>query len=332
MLDEIYPRLLLELCTSSLGYSELDIQRMLERLSDPRRARQAYGQLVKEIYQQNPDSDIGLRFGQHLHPPTLCDFSRALMTADDLRSSLNLVERFHLVHGASYYVLISERGEALSITLSFPFKRLVPEAQRRFCVEAVFSYILNALRETVSAGITPAKIGCEYAMPGYAAEVSNQFACPVSYQQPVSVMELDARLLQRKLITRDKVLHQIYLNKCLEAWRHSERLQDFEYRTVACLMRNHPSAFNSHSLADMLNISVRGLQKRLSKHNTSFSALASLARRELAKIYLLHYQRDIDFTAEQLGFQTTSGFRRFFKTEFAQTPAEYVERYSRFGT
>jgi AraC-like DNA-binding protein len=74
----------------------------------------------------------------------------------------------------------------------------------------------------------------------------------------------------------------------------------------------------------MLNISVRGLQKKLNKHERSFSHIANLARRELAKIYLIQKQQSIDFTAEQLGFQTSSGFRRFFKTEFEMSPAEFL--------
>ncbi len=100
-----------------------------------------------------------------------------------------------------------------------------------------------------------------------------------------------------------------------------ERDRNFEYRAICNIMRHHP-------LADKLNISVRGLQKRLNKHGGSYSHLAHLARRELAKVYLYEDDHNLDYTAEKLGFQSSSGFRKFFKSEFSQTPAEYMSRFA----
>jgi len=79
-------------------------------------------------------------------------------------------------------------------------------------------------------------------------------------------------------------------------------------------------------LASRLNISVRGLQKRLSKTGQSFSGISNQCRRELAKTYLIQQQQSVDYTAEQLGFQTNSGFRRFFKTEFNTSPSDFIEK------
>ena len=91
-------------------------------------------------------------------------------------------------------------------------------------------------------------------------------------------------------------------------------------------MLHHPHSFNCDTISRILNISPRGLQKKLSKLGTSFSALSSLARIELAKVYLVQQEATLEQTAERLGFQTVSGFRRFFKAEFGITTAEFMQQ------
>jgi AraC-like DNA-binding protein len=325
MLDEIYLRLLLELVPSSLKLTGLDVRRLIEQFNDSSHSKRAYGELIKHIYLDTSDSDIGLKFGEHLHPATLCDLSRALMTTQSVQSALSLLEKYHFIHGASYYPIIDKRPGMISIALTFPYKNKVPLHQRRFCTEAVFSYINNALKETVCSSVAPLSVSLDYPKPVYAQSYFKRFNCQPSFDSPLSIITFDEQLLHRELTTHNPTLHQLYLNKSLDIWQKSERLQDFEYRTISQIMRDHPASFNSQKLASKLNISVRGLQKRLNKNGQSFSQLSNVARRELAKVYLYQMKQSIEFTAEQLGFQTASGFRRFFKTEFAQTPIEFIE-------
>lgn len=325
MLDEIYLRLLLELIPSSFKLSGLDVRRLIDQFNDGAQSRRAYGELVRQVYTNDPDSDIGLTYGEHLHPATLCDLSRSMMTAPTVHSALDLIERYHFIHGASYIPVVHNNDKSISISLAFPYKNRISASQRRFCAEAVFSYILNAFRETVSPDIAPIALCFDYANPSYESRYLRQFNCHSVFNAPMSMMNLDKELLHRDLITQNATLHQIHMSKALDAWQKSERMGDFEYRTISQLMRHHPDSFNSQKLASKLNISVRGLQKRLNKYDKSFSNLANQARRELAKIYLFQMKQSIEFTAEQLGFQTASGFRRFFKTEFGITPAEFVE-------
>ncbi len=327
MLDEIYLRLLVELIPSTVKLSALDIKRLIAQFNEGSQAKSAYAKLIKSIYEDNPESNIGLQFGQHLHPSTLCDLSRTLMTTDNLLNMIKLVELYHFTHGVSYYPSVHLEKSKFSISLSYPYKTLTNNQQRRFCAEAVFSYVLNSLRETVAAHIHPIEISLDFSRPSYAAEYQ-AWQCPIKYDQPLAMISFDDSFLFQNLLTRNHVLHPIYLNKNLDSWRKSERLHELEYRSISLMMQHHPHAFNSEYLAQTLNISVRGLQKRLSKQGESFSHLANLARRELSKIYLFQKKHDIEFTAEQLGFQTSAGFRRFFKQEFQQTPAEYQKSFS----
>ncbi|WP_082880538.1 MULTISPECIES: AraC family transcriptional regulator [unclassified Oleiphilus] len=240
---------------------------------------------------------------------------------------LELISRYHFIHGASYYPIIHKSPGRLSVALTFPYKKNLTIQQRRFCAEAVFSYTLNSLREIICSTVTPLDICFDFPAPTYSHRYLKHFDCKATFNQPLSIITFDDQLLYRDLSSHNPTLHQLYLNKSLDLWQKSERLQDFEYRAISQIMHNHPESFNSQKLASKLNISVRGLQKRLNKHGESFSHLSNIARRELAKVYLFQMRQNIDYTAEQLGFQTASGFRRFFKAEFSQTPIEFLEKH-----
>ncbi len=326
MLDDIYVRLFLEVIPDDVKLHSLDIRQLIEQHKAGQDGNSHYGRLINLVYLQNPDSDIGLQFGHFLHPSTLCDFSRMLMTANSLQEGLQLIQRLHYIHGASYFPRIYRHKGKCSIALTYPYKKHINACQRRFCAESVFSYALNAVHDILDAESAPLSVQFDFSPPGYDALYASRFGIQCEFNQPLSIIEFDESLLFKKLSTASPTLHQMYQNKCFDSWRTSEKLQDFEYRVISYIMLHHPESFNSQQLASKLNISTRGLQKRLSKYGGSFSHLATLARRELTKAYLIQEQQSIDFTAEQLGFQTLAGFRRFFKNEFDQTPSEFMQQ------
>jgi len=332
MLDDIYPRLLLEIIPDELKLNSLGIQRLISEHNSTHGSNTVYGKLIKSIYLDNSDSNIGMQYGKYLLPSNLCDFSRVLVTSPDLKTALGIIERNYFVHGASYYPFISYRKGTVSISLTFPYKSTVHPHQMRFCAESAFSYVVNTIRETISADFKPKKVVLSYDKPTYSKEYLPLFGSNIHFNGPLSFLEFDERLLYKPLSSSNPTLHQMYLNKCMDDLRLADKQHDFEYKAISYLMLHHPESFNSKKLATKLNISIRGLQKKLNKKNLSFSHIANMTRRELAIVYLIQENQSIDFTAEQLGFQTDSGFRRFFKTEFGVNPAEYIKQISEQST
>jgi len=325
MLDDIYLRLLYELAPSELALSNIDIQRLLESHNEGIKSNTDYGQLAKSIYLANPQSNIGLKLGHFLMPSQLCDFSRVLVTSENLMQALTLFERLYYVQGACYHPFTSRANSMARLALIFPYKHNPSVQHRRFCVETAFSYLVNGLRESIAPDFLPNKVFFDFPKPEYAEQYTTLFGDNVSFDQALNMIEFDEQYLYIEHRTHNPTLHQIYLNKCSDTINSNNRQTNFEHKAVSCLLRHHPESLNSKKLAEKLNISVRGLQKRLSKNGLSFSSIANDCRRELAKIYLVQEQQSLDYTAEQLGFQTCSGFRRFFKSEFSKTPAEFLE-------
>lgn len=325
MIDDIYLRLLYELAPSELALSTIDIQRLIESHNEGLKSNADYGQLVKSIYLANPQSNIGLKLGQFLMPSQLCDFSRVLVTAENLKQALGLFETLYYVQGACYHPFTSQAKGNASLALIFPYKHNPSIQHRRFCAETAFAYLVNGLRESIAPDFRPSKVLFDFPKPDYADQYTSLFGTNIQFNQALNMVEFDEHYLHMEHRTHNPTLHQIYLNKCSDRISTNNRQTNFEHKAVSCLLRHHPESLNSKNLAEKLNISVRGLQKRLSKNGLSFSSIANDCRRELAKVYLVQEQQSLDYTAEQLGFQTSSGFRRFFKSEFSETPAEFLE-------
>ena len=325
MLEDIYPRLLCELIPRDLSLSDLDIKRVIDNHNSGLYANSAYGQLIKSVYRENPQSRLGLQLGQYLLPSKLCDFSRVLVTSENLREALSLVERLYYVQGACYHPFVSHMRGKVHISLIFPYKNRISASQRRFCAETAFSFLINGIRETIAPNFTPSRVLFDFSAPDYQEQYSPLMGDKLLFNQQLNMIEFEDAYLFKRHAAYNPTLHHMYLNKFLDFARNNERAASFEYKAISYLLLHHPDTMNSKKLATKLNISVRGLQKRLSKSEQSFSGIANLCRRELAKVYLVQEQQNLDYTAEQLGFQTSSGFRRFFKSEFDTTPAEFVE-------
>ena len=324
MFDEIYLRLLADVMPEEIKPKPLELDRLLAQFHAGTLEKSAYGLLVQQVYRHDPHSNIGLRFGQHLHPATLCDLSRALLTAENTQQLLQLLAQFHFTHGTSYYPSIHMSDSSWSIALSYPFEDDAHRNKRRFCAEAAFYYFINSFNELLSIPVKPEAVYFDFPAPPY-AEHYDIWDCPVYFDHPIALIRFPNDFLDHAFHTSSPILHNIYLNKCLDSWRKSKRGQKLEHRAVSLMMQEHPENFQSEVLAKKLNISLRGLQKRLNKQEQSYSLLSHYARRELSKIYLFQKQEALDATAEKLGFQSASGFRRFFKQEFKQTPVHYLK-------
>ncbi|KZX79859.1 hypothetical protein A3715_19515, partial [Oleiphilus sp. HI0009] len=312
MLDEIYFRLLMELAPEPLKPRPLDAERIVNNFGMSEESRDAYGHLVGSIYENDPSSDIGLHYGRLLCPYALCDFSRALMTAPSFGNAMQIINDLHYMQGASYYLTTFESSDSISIALNYPYKKNVSEHQRRFCAEAVFIYLVNLARDSLCHSISPCKVWLDFDKPSYADAYSELFGLNIEFNAPLSILEFKNELSDVGLKTSNHTLHKTYIKKCVDSARNAERYWSFDYRTSTQLIRHLPDSFNGSTLSTILSISPRGLQKKLSLLGTSFSELSSQARIELAKVFLIQQNKSIETTSELLGFQTISGFRRFF--------------------
>ena len=329
MLNEIYYRLLFELSPEDIKSATTKPANALDDNGLLTQSPSHYGKLTQAIYEDDPTSNIGMFLGKSLRPHALCDFSRALTTAGTFMGALGVIDKLHFIQSTAYYLDISESDEGLTVSLCYPYKRKITETQRRFSAETVFSFITNLVRDSIDKQINPSQIYCDYKRPTYSEDYDASFRCNAEFSQPLSRIVFPASLRDAPLLTADPMLHKIYKQKCLESAQASKRQCRFDYRATTYLLLNKDKLLSADELAQAFNISTRGLQKKLSAIGSSYSSLLTNVRIELAKLYFVQRGLNAQTTSELLGFQTTSGFRRFFRSEFGISVNEFLDQIER---
>ena len=257
MLDEIYLRLLMELTPDEHKPNRLDAERIICGYGRTQESKDAYGKLLRTIYEADSASDIGMHYGRLLQPYALCDFSRALMTAPTFRDSLQLINELHYMQGAAYHLTMYQTAGTLSVALTYPYKKNVSDSQRRFCSEAVFTYLLNLARACVDSDAVPTRIWLDFEEPAYSGDYLEEYSCEPDFKAPIALLEFSSELGSRELNTSNHTLYKTYIKKCQDAARAAERYWSYDYRTSTLLMRHMPEAFSGEKLSTLLNISPR---------------------------------------------------------------------------
>ena len=323
MFSDIYFRLLLEVMSKDPNIKKIPSLRLDGEKNSNLNSVVNFHRLIKSIYEQCPDSSIGLEFGRQIKPINACDFSRLIATSKDVSSGLDALVDFYPRLNLKPFPLLYKNEKHISIALCFPYEKAIGMAHKRFCSETFYSFCLNLLCDVVIEPINAVKLYLDFPKPSYASEYQALFKCEVEFDAPLSMVVFDRSIENLPLTSANECLHEVYLTKAHEAWQQVKRQQNFQYRTLSQLMRDFPASFNGQYLADALNISPRGLQKRLSAEGCSYSLMCQVVRKELVKVCLYQRHYELEDVAACLGFQSQGSFRKFFKAHFglkAQLP------------
>lgn len=319
MFSDIYFRLLLEVMGKDPNIKKIPSLKLDDEKHSNLNAVLNFHRLIKSIYEQCPESSIGLEFGRQVKPINACDFSRLIATSKDVASGFDALVEFYPRLNLKPFPLLYKNEQHISIALCFPYEKPIGMAHKRFCSETFYSFCLNLLSDVVVAPICPVKLYLDFPKPSYANEYQQLFQCEVEFDAPLSMIVFDRSIENHPLTSANECLHEVYLTKAHEAWQQVKRQQNFQYRTLSQLMRDFPASFNGQHLADALNISPRGLQKRLSAEGCSYSLMCQVVRKELVKVCLYQRSYELEDIAACLGFQSQASFRKFFRTHFGLT-------------
>lgn len=300
---------------------------------------EAFYYLIQSAYERNPHTDLGFVFGKQLVPAHACEFSRMVTTAPTVRHFIQvLIKQYHRLGLKPYPIFFVDKHSAC-LALTYPYSTHVASSPlgrqndddsvkhtkkaqlNRFCSESFYAYVMNVMRDLVSDDFNPDYFALDFSDPGYGEEYEAFFKVPVDFDAGLSLLKFDRRVLDQPLRNSNPGLHQAYLERFAEGWHEARRHQSYRYRAVTQMMQSAPECFQIGCLAEHLNISVRGLQKRLRSENCSFSELTHQVRRELLKICLVRSDMTLDDSAHLLGFHTLSSFKRFFKESLEDKPS-----------
>jgi AraC-like DNA-binding protein len=267
------------------------------------------------------DPAFGLHVGELSMPETFGPGGLAAMTSADLGESLERITRYlRLMHSSVEFGFeVRERTAHLSHRLAMP-----PWIMKRHAAETGAASAICRIRESVGINVRPVEVRFQHPAPQSIEEHERIFECPISFEQPRNELVLDAADLA--LPVRDA---------------HPELCRTFEAQAEALLATLgagdeiidgvRRALFDSLSAGEVslngvaarLGVAAQELRDELAKRGTSFRAMLSAIRRDLAETYLQDKQWALMDIAFVLGFADTSAFGRAFKSWTGVSPSDY---------
>ncbi len=270
--------------------------------------------------QSFPHDGLGLWLGEHA---SLCHFGvlgYALSTSQNVGEAIKSGFKYLRLNGPIFSVKLIVDGKHAVIQIE---NTLEVGDQLPFCNEYFLSSIVSLFKELTGDELAIQTLSFPYAQPSYVKLYEERFQCSVTFGHSACELRFDASVLSQTLATHDAATLKRYLTSCqsIVETLDSEHLltnqiKTIFYQTAGCF----PTI---EQLAVEFGCSSRTLRRELVSHNTSYQALLTEVRVELAKELLLGTSMSIDDIGERLGYSDPANFRRAFKGWLSKTPAQF---------
>ncbi|MCD6061915.1 MAG: transcriptional regulator, AraC family [Moraxellaceae bacterium] len=166
--------------------------------------------------------------------------------------------------------------------------------------------------------------------PQHLREYEAHFGCPIQFNQPRSALLLVPETLESTLSLADPTLHsaleehaRLILNK--RTATGGVALLDQVRGAVRGQLARHVTP-TREDVAEELGMSGRTLHRKLQDAGTSFRDILDALRFELAQDYLREPALTVEAVAQQLGFQESQSFIRWFRQLAGTTPGDFRQQ------
>ncbi|MCA9504753.1 MAG: AraC family transcriptional regulator [Myxococcales bacterium] len=292
-------------------------------LSDPDREITVGEQLevFSDLVRRLPP-DGWLAAGRRFHVGTHGALGFAFVSAPDVRTSLEILERFGPVRLP--YVrarTASRRGGRYSLSLDVT-PSVDPAA--RIAIMELIAVIRKSLLESVAGeSIADVTFEFDYAAPSYADAYAAELGVPVRFDCPVTAMTLPEALLARPCATADVGMFAAAVERLEMRGRQLDGASSIVGHVEELLDAAGDAGVPVEEAARILGMSRRSLTRRLTDCGTTYRVLRDRHRRERAELLLRDASLDLGEIAWRLGYRDLANFGRAARRWFGMPPARY---------
>lgn len=287
---------------------------------DARLSHTGFDRLVEQAVRLSGDSNLGLHAAErsddgHRLPDALHYALNACVTVGD---RFSMVARYaRLLHANAEVTFTGDDG-VVRLTHDLPGSRAV--ARRHLSERWLGAQALLVHAET---GLAPREVWFAHPATQDTSVHERIFRAPLRFEQAVDALIFDRDVLDVRLGHGDPALLRVldaYLATILPEVQPADA-SHLVRRRIRDATKGHPPVIGT--VAAALAMSPRTLQRRLAREGTTYRALVSEVREDLAREYLTESRLSISEIAFLLGFSDVSTFHRAFKRRTHQTPRAY---------
>ncbi len=269
------------------------------------------------------DPCFGLKAGGVWHPSYFGALGYAMLTSDTLKRAFERMERFQAVVTGRKVVKVSEDSGGFHVEL------LYGRAEKRLFarIDAMFSVLLAICRLNLHRDIFPDCVQVQHDRPGCAGAYHELFGPDVRFGSRRNVFTLSHDLAREPLKGADRQLSLMH-DEVMSTYIRSLEKHDFLPKLKRAIARRLPSGgVKDTEIAAALNLSPRQMYRKLKALGTTFHAVLSDVRYEIAKENFSSSNYSVTEIAFLLGFAEASSFSRAFKRWSGMSPVQYRQKY-----
>lgn len=279
-----------------------------------------YCEVLEEAARQSGCDNFGLRYGEQFHPRSLGLLGYVGLCSETLEDALKNFAAAFPYHQHSTLIRLVDCGECYRFDYQVRHDAIL---DRRQDAELTMGMALNLLRHALGSEWAPRAVTFEHARPEGWQEHSRVFDSPVLFQRPCnSLLVPKADLQGRVMPERDAnllFLVQDVIRRLGEQENRPSLIEDAGTQIRLALAQGEPAL---ELVAERLELTPSGLQRRLRDGGLSFSQLVEQTRRDLA-LHYLRQRRPISELAALLGYSEASAFSRAFRRWFGVSPRQW---------
>jgi AraC-like DNA-binding protein len=240
------------------------------------------------------------------------------VTAPSVGEGLELLTRFApLAHEAAQFQLHARDGIAqLALGSHCPLARSLSDFQ-------VIAMWRRLVRWTgVSAGY---EAWFRHSQPrSLAGHVAALPGVRLRFDAPSDSIVFDARLLALPMLTADRELHSILVEKAEQELERVPEVQSLSHRVRSVLLEElHAGYVDCVWVSSKLGLSRRSLSRHLKQERTSYTDILNSVRREVGRHLLVRTRLSVQEIATRLGYSLTGAFTRAFRRWEGMSPMAY---------
>lgn len=279
---------------------------------------EAIGQLLERSAELSGWQDFGVRLAESRSFLVFGPLAFLVREQDDVRSSLHMLIRFMHLHNQSIQIWLEEDSTHARLCFDHIGRTSPTRQSLGLCVTVVYRFLKQALPDSWE----PERVCFMHDAPTDRSTYRRVFSTRVGFREAVNGIILKASDLKQPLLTSSHLGRYAYdYVQALSAGAPLTTAAQVRKLILATLAAGNCSL---GMVAQQLGMDVRTVRRHLDREGSSFNALMSEVRRELAPRYLTGPVRTRSELALLLGFSAPQSFARWFREEFGMPTARWA--------
>lgn len=251
----------------------------------------------------------------------------AILCAPNFQEAVALMQKYLMLFMPFFDVELTTQGE----TSALEFHSVINLEE---LTETLTEIVMGAFKSSriLFEKSFPTQVSFSHTPQADLKHYQSFWDCQILTAQPSNQIQFPTELLSMSLPTSNpenlKRLTGELEQKLLEESSELKVSRQVRNLLTASVDGNFPSL---DDIADQLNTSPRNLSRKLTKENTSYTALLNQVRRNIAESQLKIRDKPIKLVMEQVGFASESSFNRAFKDWTGKSPSQFRQEFFQKG-